>query len=375
MPIAQTGLSITADQGQQKPLEVASNLSEGLKAGMQLATVQDQVDSMKAKVEEQKLELQQKQFSSVTSMLKNLAIANPKVGKLMTPKVKENMIKMGFDPNIADLITSDDASRARFVNIANAASGKIANDPQALAEALQAYADIGEFDKGLSAFENAAKMKQQNSQFYAGLQNQKDIAAASAERAASKQGAQEDKDYKQAMRLIGKDLDSATRKDRESLADMQNARALLDGEGIAQAAGQRALAKAFNSGALTDADVESLSGNKALASRFAQLVQTAADGKLTEQNIAELKGIVDTIEPIRRKRVESITADYAKRFTDIYGGDVEQVKNTLGYPNLMGSMKTLQEPSVPASSKTQGGFDQAKFQEALQRQIKARQGK
>lgn len=337
MPIQSTNLSNIVSEGVKAP-DIAENLSEGLKTGIQLATAADTIEAQKAKVAEMKLDLQNKQFQSTSSMLKNLAMANPKVGKLMAPRIKENMIKLGFDPNIVDYITSDDASRARFVNVANMLQGKIKTAAQ-LSEALQAFSDIGEFDKGITSFEAALKGNRQNEQFYAELKNRKDIAMLGLLGKEQRQTAQEEKDYKQALRLDKNKLEEIIRKDRDALRGFEDASKLLEGGGIPQAAGQRALAKAFNAGALTDADVEELSGNKALAARFRQLVQTAADGKLTEQNYNELKEIVDLVKPALARRIKTTVDDSVDRFHANYGGDKAQIYASLAPQHLLKSLQ------------------------------------
>ena len=162
MPIAQTNLSVNQQDvaGATQAPDITGGLSEGIKTGMQLASVQDQMEAQKAKLEDMKLELQQKQFTTVTSSLQNLARANPKVAKLMAPRIRENMVKMGFDPNIVDYVTSDDQSRARFLNLTNAFSPDIMKNPAALASSLQAYSDVGELDKGLGELDAHQKNQQ-----------------------------------------------------------------------------------------------------------------------------------------------------------------------------------------------------------------------
>lgn len=386
MPIAQTGLSVTADQGQQKPLEVASNLSEGLKAGMQLATVQDQVDSMKAKVEEQKLELQQKQFSSVTSMLKNLAIANPKVGKLMTPRVKENMIKMGFDPNIADYITSDDASRARFVNIANLLAGKIANNPPALAEALQSLTDVGDLDKAITTAGNAYKAQQQNAQFYAGLQNQKDIAGMNTQaKVATTQarlGPQEERIHNKILDSIKTDKAINTRVTQ--IQNLNNAVSNFTAGGASptdfhelQQAVRANLGIKGQSGVSERADSYLKSAGLSVAEFKQFLTSDMADvNNYSPQFVKHIMALANNELANANTQLAASVNKHVKGHEHFYSSRPELKQDLLSYAEGTTAQAQPAQPSASTSTaQPQGGFDQAKFQEALQRQIKARQGK
>lgn len=183
---------ISASPEQGNPAAAAV---DGVKAGLGLAQAQEQVQSAKLQVEAQKADLATKQASTVNSLLTNLARANPVIAKKMVKQVRERLIQLGADPDIADYTISDDANRQRQVAFSDMASGKLSSDPEAALRYFQSAGQVLGWDEGAKNFDLALKRQQEdkkmaqaaaqddkelaqkNQQFYAGLKNQKDIAS------------------------------------------------------------------------------------------------------------------------------------------------------------------------------------------------------
>lgn len=146
-------------------IDIASGLSEGVSAGIKLATAKEQIDSAKVKVEEQKLELDQKKLQAFDGMIKTLNRTNPAYTKTLAKTMKNRFQQYGFDPNIVDVVISDPNFGRVYQNLSDAMLGNVLNDRNALSKVLQSSQDAGLFTEAVTATENALKRKQQDEQF------------------------------------------------------------------------------------------------------------------------------------------------------------------------------------------------------------------
>lgn len=163
--------TLIANGAQQlnKGVDVAGDLQEGVKAGIQLATAKEQIESAKVKLEEDKEKLAQGKFQSFDSMMKTLNRAgNPAIAKQLAKGMKNRFQQMGFDPSIVDIVISDPEFGRTYQNISDLYTGKIMNDPKALAKALQSTQDAGLFSEGLIGLKDSVhrqhEMDKQNDQ-------------------------------------------------------------------------------------------------------------------------------------------------------------------------------------------------------------------
>lgn len=375
MAIAQTGLSVTAAD-QQKAPDIAGNLGEGLKTGIQLATAAETIEASKNKMQEMRMELAQKQASALTNRTKAAMFANSPASFEAIMKGNEsyaNSIGVPYNGEAIRAAWKDPSLRlAAQREVTKILQGGQLTNPQAIIDLYGADSHIILQQLQEASYANAQtknKNDQQTKIESMGNASAERIAQINADAKIAGTQRQNDKDWHQALRLDKNKLEDIIKDDRKALKGMQEAEGLLSGSGVPQAAGQRSLAKAFNVGALTDADVESLSGNKGVVSRLKQILQTAANGKLTEQNFNELKEIAAIVKPIVNDRISMNVNDAVERFQSNYGGDKQQIFNSLAPQGLMKAAPSAatapQAPSAPAAPK--GGFDMQKFQEALQR--------
>lgn len=185
---------------QQNPsINVAGNIQEGVQAGIQLATAKEQVEAKKAQTEAMKAELISKQASTANSLLTNLARANPVVAKQMLKGVREKLLNLGVDPNVADYTVSDDAARQRQIGFSQFAAGKLTSDPKFAGEYFNSLSDLVGYDQAAQMFDNELKRRQQDKQF-----------AIQESRIAQSQKKQDS--------LIQKQLDAATRQETQALS-------------------------------------------------------------------------------------------------------------------------------------------------------------
>lgn len=144
---------------------ISEGLTSGLKAGINLATAKEQVESAKIKLQEQKSDLIAKQASTANSLLTNLARANPDIAKKMLKTVREKLINLGADPDVADYTISDDANRKRQIAFSQMAGSKLTQNPQMAQEYIQGLADIVGYDQAAQMFDSEFKRRQQDKQF------------------------------------------------------------------------------------------------------------------------------------------------------------------------------------------------------------------
>jgi hypothetical protein len=155
------------DSVMQKPVEVpdiATGVSSGVKAGIDLATAADQIEQKKAQTETMKLDLMEKKFTAFDSRLKNLNRANPAIRKQMGERIKEQFQGMGFDPLIVDAVLADPEMGRVYQNISDLHMGKIRGNPANLAKVLQSAEDAGLFTETLQIMQNRQVADQQNAQ-------------------------------------------------------------------------------------------------------------------------------------------------------------------------------------------------------------------
>jgi hypothetical protein len=334
-------------------LNISENVKSGVQAGVQLATAAEQVESAKVALEQQKSDLISKQASTANSLLTNLARANPAIAKKMLKQVREKLINLGADPDIADYTISDDVARKRQIAFSQMAASKLTGNPAQAQSYMQGLADLVGFDQASQMFDAEFKRRQQDKQFA--------IQEARLNKQDKNADKKEEKEYKQALRLSVNQFESIIKKDRENLSNIMGAAELLNGEGgIAQSAARRALAKAYNSGALTDADVNDFAGSKAYADKIVQFLKTGAEGTLSDENIKQLNEVVNKSAAKKRQVIEANVSDATNRFVMNYGGEPERIKQVFSPSEFMKSNKEVSNKEQ-AAPKTAIKFDPVKF--------------
>lgn len=203
------------NQAPTEGVDIAGNLSKGLQTGMQLATAKDQVEAKKLQLEEDRYKVDQMKFQAFDSMMKNLNRMNPVVAKQMSKNFKNRFQQYGFDPAIVDITLADPQFGRTYQNLSDIYAGKITGDKGALGDVVSSLADAGLLSEGLAAIKDAAdnersnkQLAQQNTQFYAGLKNAKDIAAMGIDKAQ----AVADKDVAKEFRKESRNLDDDLKK-------------------------------------------------------------------------------------------------------------------------------------------------------------------
>lgn len=229
MPIT-FGELVQSSEGISKDAN-SQDITSGVKAGLGLATAAEQVEQTKMKTEEMKNDLTVKQASTVNSLLTNLARANPIVAKKMVKQVREKLIQLGADPDIADYTISEDANRQRQIAVGQLLAGKLPSDPEMAGTYFQTSTELLGWDAAAKAHDDGKRRNRedrmatnsetqtanQNTQFYAGLENQKEVARIEA----GKIDAKEDKTIAKENRKEAKQLDNDLFAVDKTLSDLE----------------------------------------------------------------------------------------------------------------------------------------------------------
>lgn len=252
---------IGLDKAPTEGVDIAGNLSKGLQTGMQLATAKDQIEANKLKLEEDRYKVDQMKFQAFDSMMKNLNRMNPTVAKQMSKNFKNRFQQYGFDPTIVDVTLADPQFGRAYQNMAELYSGKLLSDKQSLAQAVQSFNDAGMFTEGIAAMKDATdnersnkQLAQQNTQFYAGLKNAKDIAAMGIDKAQ----AVADKDIAKEKRKEAKQINEDLFKVDETMANLSKAKTQLEKYTDSTWMGTGPIATGFGSKKFVDQKTEAL---------------------------------------------------------------------------------------------------------------------
>lgn len=328
-------LSDTLVASNAPPVEgIASSIQEGMKAGIGLATAKEQIEGAKVKLEDDKANLVLKQATTANSLLTNLARANPAVGKMMLKQVREKLLNLGVDPEIANYTISDDANRQRQIAFSQYAGGALTSDKEMAAQYFQELGSVVGYDKAAQMYDNELKNQHEMAKQNKLLAASERIANIKTEKSSDASDAKIDKETRGALTKANDKFKSEMKKETDALTSMQSAADLISQGGVSASAGRRALAKAFNSGAMTDQDVADIAGGKSLLQKGAQLAETAMSGDLTPDNEKELLNIVNTLIPVMQKKIKDRADVAADSFSNIYKNvpksDVLKILNPFG---------------------------------------------
>lgn len=165
-------------------------------------------------------------------------------------------------------------------------------------------------------------------------------------------------------------FDAAVKDDVEALSNAKKASALLNAGGtISSAAAQSTIARMFEKGVLTDADLNRLAGGKGLYDRGAQLAQFAIDGKLTDANRKELQRIVNTLTPAFEAKIKARAEREVESASKIWKGiPKERFAEVLTSPAET-TAPTAVVPNMTAAKKLAALPDKAKAKAALEKQL------
>lgn len=349
---------------------VSDSLTEGAKVGMGLAQAKQDMDAKKVQTAAMEDQLETAKFNKVTGMLNTLAKTNPQIAKRMIPAMKEQLQKSGIpvDDSVLDLMASDPEYKKRMLNIQQALSGK-ATDPEVRMQALQAFQDIGAFDKGLELFANQSKQEQALAIAQSKIDAMERLGVKKAEASAA---GVERKAVKQEYDIINnasKEFQKMIKDDQIAMDAAERAEALLTNGGtISSEAAKSTIARMFEKGVLTDQDLARLSGGKSLFQQGAQLAEKAVSGKLTDENRDELLKIVNTLKPVYEQKVSDKADVYAQSQSEISSIPKDQFLKSFSGANLVNKRK---QAPPPPSDKIKQFIDAQKAKGKTDEEIKS----
>lgn len=147
-------------KGAQAGIEQAS--ASGISQGVELAKMADSHELQKQQVAKQKEELEKSKFDNAMGMMNTLARSNPKVGKMLAPKLKERFMQMGVpvDDAVLDMVGSEDEYKANVMRAAKLFTEKnLRDNPTAVQDIMRAFGNFGDFEGGMKQLLEAGKQQ------------------------------------------------------------------------------------------------------------------------------------------------------------------------------------------------------------------------
>ena len=175
------GVSQDAQQQATAPGSTASigtTTVDGLKQGMQLASMQQQQQLTQQDIQKQQDQLDTAKFTKLNGFITTLARSRPEIAQKMIPQMKDDLGRSGMnvDPGILDLYAKDDAYKARAQSLSTSIQ-QLASDPQARQQYLAAAGDVGMCDTAQNSLFDAQKTVASTDLKTALMQQKSDLAA------------------------------------------------------------------------------------------------------------------------------------------------------------------------------------------------------
>lgn len=325
---------------------VSEGLDKGLKAGINLATAKEQVDSAKLKVEEQKTELMLKQANTANSLLSNLVKMNPQYAKKAVKNIRERFIQLGLDPDIADLAISDDQYRKNIAAMTAAASGILTKDPKRAANYIQGLRDAGVADSAIQEFVmNEQRMSQQTKIEQMGNASAERIAGMGMDKLDRKEDAALAKEKRAEFKKLDDDFASVDK----LIKDIESAQSALSGYSRkSKLGGTGALATVAGAKKFFDQETEALDSKfnnislDSMVKMFAGMskaVDTNAERRIFESTQSSI-----TLDDATNKEILARKLEAAKAMKE----KILNAKKGIGAIEASGELEAGAKPQVPA---------------------------
>lgn len=286
-------------QNTQSPLE---GVNSGIKTGMALAQVKQQIEGQKLEQQSAQAKIDQDKMNGLGNRLRASLFSSDKSTFDSRMKLAEAYAAQANIPFNAQAIRDswqDDQKRLVMQNgIKDVLTGKTPVSPTEFLSLMGSQEGIYNFAEAGLLKAADAEVKLQKAQH--AVETEKRRADDADQRILNQESNQKYKVINDAKNK----LDSAIKEDLDSLQSADKAQALLaSGGAVADEASRRVIAKMFDKGVLSDKDVSGISGGKGLLDKGRQLIETAASGKLTDKNREELLTIVRTLKPAIEKKI------------------------------------------------------------------------
>lgn len=352
---------IGAQAVQDNSKTALDGIDAGLKTGMQLAQVKEQVASQKQDQAIKKEALAQQQMNGLGNKLRAAAFSTDKSifnSRLQQAKAYADQANIPFnDQAFKDLYDNEQTRLVLKNGISGVMSGKTPANPEEFLglvgsqEGLYNWAESG-------ITKNAGEENKRDRDMailQAKLDNAEKLAGL---KGAATQTVHDDKKAKQDRDFATKFIDTfnatpAVRKFDDRLGAADSADELLRiNNPISGEAAKTAVARLSGEvGALTDSDVNRFGGSKALSDKLSSIGKQAYDGKLTAENRQYLSEVVGAY----RKSLTNSKAAYAKKYVKqkANAGLVDEADAINWVLPEMGTQKE----SAPAQGAGGGGAD------------------
>lgn len=347
--------------------QFGEGLMDAVKTGIGLAQSKQQLEMQKQQVTAQKEALAQQQMNGLGNRLRAAAFSTDKAifeSRLKQAKAYADQSNIPFNEQAFRDLYGNDQTRLVLQNgIRDVMTGKVPVKPEEFLgvigsqEGLYNWGEAGIIKNSDTQNKNEQAMELLNQK----LAHRAELDAAKAETAAAKTEYKQGKDVAEAVNKAKADFDKAVNDDLQALGQADKAESLLlSGGSIAGEAAKSVVARMFEKGVLTDADVSRLSGGRALVDQGERLVQKMYDGKLTAEDQKQLLKITQTLKPVLQNKIrdrakrEAIAKEKAYKTMGISATqfmDSYAVDNLLGGPAEAAAPAPKEKAPAPAQTK------------------------
>lgn len=334
---------LLADQGGGSG-DVLTQVQRGVSTGIQIATIEEQVDQQRAATATQKIQAETAKLNFLQKGFNSIVTATSDAAAKRKAKLFQNAAQAA-GITIAEDFTIDAAEQREKTQVLNKGLAEILSNPNITPE--QRSAILGE----------TLNMISQNGTF-----NDAFTAARSLAQLQSQQQARQETREAQAQTRLStnlvkaqEDFEKRVKNERQRLEGVSTVKSLLETGGpISQSVAQFQIARlAQGAGVLTDRDVQRLGGSRALQNRVESFVNTILEGKpLTPSDTAELLDIVNLFDTRLNEQLQEKAQQFAEGRAKALKQPVGEVLDVLnvgvaaavpeGAPDLAG-----QQPQQP----------------------------
>lgn len=300
---------------------VLTQVQQGVQTGLQLATLEDQVNKQRDQAKAQKLQVENQQAAFLEkgfNQIKNAA--SDSAAKRKAKLFQQSAARAGIQ--ISDDFLADASEQRDRLGVILKGLAEIQTNPninpeqksEILQQAFQQIQQDGSFSEVFTAAQGLARMQATQAQ-------RQEVRA-------------EKREFKLSQQLVKtqNDFEKRVKGERSRLEGVTSIKSLLEAGGpISQNVAQFQIARlAQGAGVLTDKDVQRLGGSRALKNRIESFVSTITEGKpLTPSDTKELLEIVNLFDQRLNEQLQTKAESFARGRSKALGETEERILEVL----------------------------------------------
>lgn len=334
----------TAGQG------VLTQVQRGISTGLELATLEEQVDQQRNQAAAQRLQLENQKLTFIQKGFNQIQTAGSDAAAKRKAKIFKQAAERAGIP-VSDDFLADATERRADISVITKGLAEIQTNPnitpeqksQITGEALGIIAQDGGFSEAFTSAQGLAQMQARQT--------------AQEETREARAGVQLSRNLVKAQN----DFERRVKNERTRLEGISTIKGLLESGGaISQNVAQFQVARlAQGAGVLTKADLEALGGSRAVRNRVESAVSVLTEGKpLTPRDTAELLEIVTLFDTRLNEQLQDKAQSFARGRSKAIGeepGRILEVLDVAPVPTEQALAEGAQPPEAPQAPTTDVG--------------------